>query len=656
MRRAYLLLGLLVPLVLAGSSLKGQTTEDRKTDDAFEAARKYVDESPLYMHHSKLKRGMKGYGLTVMAGTKIVKFDVEIISVITNWSPKRDVIFAMMSGQGLEQSGIIAGMSGSPVFMTDPADGKDKMIGAVAYGFRGQKTPQAGIQPITQMLAMSGIPQGKPFGGKDRPAVSKTTTPINYKKFILASLKPEKDTDLLDFIRPKASETFEAKQNSSAPHLMHLATPLMVSGINEKLLARLEKRLRPLGFIPMQSGGVGASDAEDAKEVKLERGSAISVPLVTGDADLSATGTVTEVIGDNVLAFGHSFFSEGPVEFPMGTAYIHTVVPGILDSFKLASTLQVTGELKQDEEVAVGGVIGEKVSTVPMTVTVNWKQDNRSQKFNYNIVRHHWWTPSMADTCIDASAFSWRDFPEFHTVSHKVAIDFGKLGKYVAENVNADSGTAGAYQDVIRPLAILLNNPYGESARVESIDVQMEIESQSRSAAIMKLQLDGRVYKPGDTITGKLTIRPFKQQRREVKVSFKLPDDIKEGQYSLAACDSNDAAAALVNEMPHLFDPKDLEGMMASLKELAAFRGDRLYLRLQMPQAIGLAIETGELPDLPESKAVPIIQSDKLDTKVYMKSLVRDVQFEYVLNGSAEATFEVQEKPQESRVDKQRNQ
>jgi len=636
MRRIYLLSGLLVPLVLMGTALKGQTIEAQKPTDAFQAARDYVEKSDRYLHHSKLKRGMKGYGLTVLAGTKIVRFDVEIVSVITNWSAKQDVIFAMLSGCGLEKSGIISGMSGSPVFIRDPADGKDKMIGAVAYGYRGQTVPQTGIQPITQMLVMSGIPQGKPFGGKDRPAVSKTAA-ISREKLLAAAMKPG-NTDILKLIRPRVYEAFALRRDAEAPRLTQLTTPLMVSGLNEKMLIRLEKRFKPLGFMPMQSGGVGGADAEAAMNIKLEPGSAVSIPLVTGDVDMSATGTVTEVIGNNVLAFGHAFFGEGPVEFPMGTAYVHTVVPHLLESFKLSSTLKITGKLVQDEQVAVGGIVGEKVSMIPMTVSVHWKQDGRKQKFSYNLVRHHWWTAIMA------------------TMYHKVSIDFGKLGKFTVENTEADSGTWGVYSDTVRPLATLLNNPYGDPARVKSIDVKMEIKPKDRSASIIKLKLDGRIYKPGDTVTGKLTLRPFKQNRKEVAVSFKLPDDIEEGRYALTACNGQAAAEALVNEMPHRFNPKNLEELFGAMKDVTRFKGDKLYLRLPMVQTAGLALGKDELPDLPPSKASMIVQSGKLDTKIYIKSLVRDVQSEYVLNGSAAVSFEVQDKPGESLIDKQRNQ
>src|ERR1035437_9841156 len=143
------------PVADAPTTIPAQAHDS--SDDAMAAARKYVAEhSDRYLDHNKLARGMKGYGLTVMEGTKIEKFEVEIISVMTRWGPHQDVILARCTGLGLEKSGIIAGMSGSPIYIKD-TDGKDKMIGALAFGWNWPKEPVTGIQPITQMFAMDGF-------------------------------------------------------------------------------------------------------------------------------------------------------------------------------------------------------------------------------------------------------------------------------------------------------------------------------------------------------------------------------------------------------------------------------------------------------------------------------------------------------------------
>src|SRR5262249_61674631 len=92
-----------------------------------------------------VRRGMKGHGRTVMKGTKVETFQAEVLGVLRNSSPGRDLILARLSGLGLEKTGVIAGMSGSPVYV------EGRLLGAVAYAWPFGKEPIAGITPFAQM-------------------------------------------------------------------------------------------------------------------------------------------------------------------------------------------------------------------------------------------------------------------------------------------------------------------------------------------------------------------------------------------------------------------------------------------------------------------------------------------------------------------------
>jgi hypothetical protein len=325
--------------ILAGTFLttvgRGQSVE-RPLGERLTAAKKLVETSEKYLHHSHLRRGMKGYGLTVLAETEIVRFDVEIVSVMTKWGPHQDVIFARLSGHGLEKTGIIQGMSGSPCYIRD--DGRDKMIGAVAYAWSGQKEPQCGIQPITQMLATAGMgletttrPATQP---ESRPGTFVSGSGISRSSLLAAALDPRK----LDFStiallsRPK-------RGGPAGPQLIPLGTPLMVSGASARAMEFLTEALGPAGMIPVQTGGMSPAVAAAARDAKLAPGSAVSIPMVTGDANYSAVGTVTDIVGDRVFAFGHGFYGDGAVELPMGPAYVNTVVASLFASFKVSSDL-----------------------------------------------------------------------------------------------------------------------------------------------------------------------------------------------------------------------------------------------------------------------------------------------------------------------------
>src|SRR6516162_3573115 len=100
-----------------------------------------------YWQIDDLRAGMKGQGRTVMKGTKIESFDAEVLGILKNTSPGRDMILCRLSGLNLEKTGVIAGMSGSPIYI----DGK--LLGAVAYAWPFGKEPIAGITPFCQMYS-----------------------------------------------------------------------------------------------------------------------------------------------------------------------------------------------------------------------------------------------------------------------------------------------------------------------------------------------------------------------------------------------------------------------------------------------------------------------------------------------------------------------
>ncbi|MCP4379024.1 MAG: hypothetical protein GY794_22975, partial [bacterium] len=361
LRYVSILIGIAVSIMSASSGcLYGQR---QQTDTRLKAAEKHVAESDRYLHHSVLKRGMKGYGLTVMAGIKPLRFDAEVVSVVGKFGPHQDVILARLKGLKLEKSMIISGMSGSPVFMKDPKDGKFKMVGAVAYGWDGQNEPLCGIQPITQMLAVGGF---IPVAGKDTiKAKGKSVSPSRYAAVPKGFLKEVLGVKKINFTSRFLTARGRRKQSADAPaRMIALSTPVMVSGISARSFSRARRMMKPFGMVPMQSGQPGAAELADCKNAKLIPGGGISVALATGDSDLTAIGTVTDVVGDKVMAFGHSFFAAGATELPMGPAYIHTIISGRSSSFKMGSSLKMTGTITRDETTAIAGQIGRKTKMI----------------------------------------------------------------------------------------------------------------------------------------------------------------------------------------------------------------------------------------------------------------------------------------------------
>ena len=650
---------LLISALPAGTLAEadGGGARGAEADDVLAAAERFVEQSDRYLHHSRLRRGMKGYGLTTLTGTKPVRFGAEIVSVIPNWKPHRSVILARLSGQGLEKTGIISGMSGSPILVKDPRDGKEKIVGAVSFHWSGEKEPLCGVQPITQMLAIRGVlPKRKPAASQ--PAASKPASrqagaaaqaPAAY---LQAVLNPEK-IDFAGFAWPPARgpRAGEAEHRTASPRLRSLASPLMVAAGSERLVAQLSRHLRPVGIEPVQGGGVGAAEMAEVQAARLMPGSPISVPLALGDADLTAVGTVTDVLGDRVIAFGHAFYSRGELELPMGTAYVHTVVSNLFGSFMVASTGRRIGALDRDETVGISGTIGAKIPMIPMSVTLDWTGDRRKQRYRYEICRHRFFTPMLVSELIRSSAWSWRDLPEYHTVRYEVEVDFGKLGRFRSTNVSSDSDVMWPASDATRPIAALLNTPLGKPPEVRSVKVNITIEPVTSLAVIQELKLDGAVYRPGETVTGAVFARRFRTPRERLPVRFKLPDDLPEGRYTLTASDAKSALSDQMKQMPQRFKPQKVQELFAAVQRVVQRQGSSLYLRLPLGRG-GLALGRRELPDLPDSRARIIAEASRFDTHRFTSTLERAVEMKYVMSGSAQAAFTVRDRPKETLIRK----
>lgn len=648
--------GTLALTVWSGRAMTASAQEAAlSNDDGLAAARTYVAEhGDRYMDHNRLRRGMKGYGKTVLAGTEIVRFDIEIVSVMTRFGPHQDAILARLSGLGLEKSGVAAGMSGSPCYVVDPDDGKEKMIGAVAFGWSFPKEPLCGIQPITQMLAVSGA-IGSPPGGATQPstmpgsstaasAIGSSGSSAHASKEFLRMAFDTDSKDLLSLIAAQAGKNSRpAMARAAKPTLVPLASPLMISAAHVEGLAGL---LKDMNMVAVQAGGANAIEAEAAK-ANFEPGGSIAVPLVCGDVDVSAIGTVTDVIGDRVLAFGHAFQGEGGVEFPIAPAYIHTLVSTMNESFKLGSALPPTGTLISDEQVGIVGITGKKAPMLPVKISVFWKDENRRQTYHYEIVRHNLLTPLALIFAIDNAQNGWKAAPEFRTVSYKGRIEFDGVGTLSLDNICTGDGVIEATIQAARPILALARNPFGAPVMARSIDLDFIIESGDTSAEILSINLDGSVYKPGDVVTGSITVRPFRHADKTMPIRFELPDGLAEGKYKLNACDAMMGLREMRTMMPHRFDPKNVQELFQALQVLARPRASQLYLCLPMTGG-GLAIRQDELPELPRSKAAILDEAKLLDAVNYKELIQTLTPTSYVLSGHAISNFAVQVRPNET--------
>ena len=264
-----------------------------------------------------IRPGMVGYGLTVIHGTQPERFEVEIIGVMRKVQPGRDMILARFKGLGLEKSGVMQGMSGSPVYL------EERLLGAVAYTWEFGLEPIGGITPFSQMIEFCDAAR------------------LNEKKL--------------------AVNTFTANvvaSDATRGRMVPIRTPISVSGMSPAALEVLTKDFSPWGLVPVQGGAANADIIEENEKQELQPGSAMAVALVLGDISATAVGTVTTVNDGRVYAFGHPFLELGKCDIPLLSAYIHLVMPLQSASFKMGSALSAKGTVQADVSTGIAGSIG----------------------------------------------------------------------------------------------------------------------------------------------------------------------------------------------------------------------------------------------------------------------------------------------------------
>jgi hypothetical protein len=233
--------------------------------------------------------------------------------------------------------------------------------------------------------------------------------------------------------------------------------------------------------------------------------------------------------------------------------------------------------------IAVSGRIGPIPAMIPMTLSVRWDdipgREGYTQSYSYKIVQHRWLTALMVSMLTADVVWEWRSPPDEHTITHKVVIDFKDLGRYEAENVLSDRYMYPAVSDATRPITALLNNPYGKPPKVERIAVELAVRKGTKRARIRQFRLPGRIYRPGEVVTGKLIVQPYRQERKRIPVRFELPRDLPEGKYKLTACDYMEAAILVQKEMPQRFSPRTVKQLFESVVRIDQAR--RRYPRGQ---------------------------------------------------------------------------
>ena len=524
----------------------------------------------------QLKAGMRGYGLSDLGdGQGIQRFDVEILGLLRRYAPRQDLILARISGAGLEHRGVIAGMSGSPIYV----DGK--LIGALAYGWPFSKDPICGITPIQSMLDIRQAPAAPPvpIGGSTGSAVSTSE--------ILSAFASHSFRDHFD----KLLAPLRAPGNESLA-----ALPLPVSFSGAASTGSLFSRLTEAAGWMTAPAGAGAPSAAAAPPSPLKPGSAVSTVLLSGDMVLAANGTVTWVEGDSVLAFGHPFLSMGPVQMPMAQSEVLTILPSLYRSFKFSGSGPVLGAVTQDRSTGILGTFGSRATMVPVTVRIA-SEDLPTQTFRFEAVHNSMLTPILTAIAIDNVLTTLEKRTGERTLVWKSSI------QTPGRNVRWDSVFSGlsAREEAVTSLALLTNYLMANEFRdmtILGVDVEIRHSDRLQNAKIVNVEPRKERLRPGEKVPVWVDLVDFRGGSRRVVMDLEVPPDTPPGAITVFVGDGSAATAYDLSLYPS--DPQSLDQV---LDFLARIRPPNSLNLLAYRRAAGAVVAGEALPALPGSIA-----------------------------------------------------
>jgi hypothetical protein len=464
---------------------------------------------PAILPLADVRPGMVGQALTVFQGTKPEPFKIKVVAIMRNFLPKQDVILIRAEDPRVEFSGIVAGMSGSPVYV----DGK--LMGAIAYAWSFAKEPLGGVTPIESMLAERARPRRvkeetllRAAGDSPSPSPSASRSAAGPGGRGFAGGAVDGPSALargfgLPSLMPSSGGA------SGEARLIRASVPLSVAGFTPRTFAELADELRPTGLVPLQAGGGRKRGAPAAGHV--EPGSAIGVELVRGDMSTVATGTVTYVDGPSVFAFGHPMFGIGEVYLPMVDAEIHAFLPSFSQSFKMSSPLQEVGTLVQDRQSCIIGDLDARTTMMPVEVRVDGPGVD-ARLFRAEVARNRRLTPMLASLVVgNAIADAEPDVTDMVvTVTSKMNVK-GYTTLELRDQLFSSEGVSGralSSSRGLRAMGELLFNPF-EPVVLDRMDVDVRVEFRRDIAEIVGVALPGDVVNAGDTVPLRVTLRPY---------------------------------------------------------------------------------------------------------------------------------------------------
>ncbi len=512
-----------------------------------------------------VRAGMKGVAYTVFQGTQPEPMGVEVLGVLKNMNgPKSDVVLVRLVGQKPEYTGVVAGMSGSPVYI----DGK--LLGAIAYRI-GQfsKEPIAGVTPIQQMLEINEFdtsinPLGTASAAKPQ-APEKTSGPGTT------------DTSALQGV---------------TQYLQPIDSPFVFNGFTESSLKEFASQFSAAGITPVM--GVGSSSDEKQPE-PLVPGSAVSAILVRGDMDVAATCTVTYMDAQHLLACGHPLTQYGMIDMPMTKANVIATLASPLNAFKIINTTEPVGAFVQDRKTGIMGTFNRDPQMIPVTLSIHGPSGPK--EFHYEVLNNAKLTPLMMMTTVYNALMGMNQYGEETTYRMNGRIHVNGFPDVRLTNMFSPTDS----QPTAFAVAVALGDHFGriyenpyQAPTVGGVNLEFELERDRHSAVLENARTDVTEARPGDEITVEAVLRPYRGDRIVRRIPVRVPTSVPKGTLRILVSDGETLDRARRTSSHGL----DLNSTIELLNK--EHLNDHLYVSLleQNPQA---TVEDKVMPSVPLS-------------------------------------------------------
>jgi hypothetical protein len=554
---------------------------------------------------SAVKEGMRGHALTVFKGTQADKFEIEIVDVIPHYLPKQDAVLFKSNDPRMMHAGIVGGMSGSPIFI----DGK--LLGALAYGWRFNKDPLGGITPIGNMHQVGALPF--------RPDV--LPRPANKGGRKRKGTRAWADAMLGLDVSPLPARS-RPDDRDPMDALVPVDVPLSVGGMGSVASRMLAETF---GMTPVRGGSRGSAKADEKTPPhKWKFGDAVSVVLIEGDSSVAGNGTVTWVSpkGDRLLAFGHSMFDDGPVNVPMGTSRVHTIINSVERSVKLSSPLAIQGLMYQDRQAAIALRTDLRAPMVPIVTEIQGPDpDLPPRRYENRVAFGPDMTPNLvASILAEAVDEAGRDTAEVMIeVKHHISLETTKGARdiEIEEEIFFPNGLVGRILGRSRGVILVaaaLDNDF-EVVNIREIRQAIRMEYGSPLETIASLRVAQEQVRAGDLIDLEVTLRDFKGDEHVETYPIRVPDDAgnEEIQIEIASGDMS---------RPYRPIPSDIDDLLTTIQ--VAYPSRSVVVSIYR-EAEGLSTRGALMPELPDSVLETLVDRGGTRDAVKLKQLSRRV-------------------------------